>query len=129
MTDLQVRVVERPSHFRDAIKLVCPIGRTSEARTSQHKQADLRRRWLYLMPVVFVTYSLAYLGRSNFGFGAAAGWQQIAPHYRIARGIPGLGSSFSAIFSFRFRRPPTPSAAAPHGSSSSHSSVGAYSQD
>jgi sugar phosphate permease len=34
---------------------------------------DLRRRWLYLMPVVFFTYSLAYLGRSNFGFGAAAG--------------------------------------------------------
>jgi sugar phosphate permease len=36
-------------------------------------QAGLRRRWLYLMPAVFVTYSLAYLGRSNFGFGAAAG--------------------------------------------------------
>jgi sugar phosphate permease len=35
--------------------------------------SDLRRRWLYLMPAVFVTYSLAYLGRSNFGFGAAAG--------------------------------------------------------
>jgi sugar phosphate permease len=35
--------------------------------------AELRRRWLYLMPVVFITYSLAYLGRSNFGFGAAAG--------------------------------------------------------
>jgi sugar phosphate permease len=33
----------------------------------------LRRRWLFLMPVVFFTYSLAYLGRSNFGFGAAAG--------------------------------------------------------
>ena len=33
----------------------------------------MRRRWLYLMPVVFFTYSLAYLGRSNFGFGAAAG--------------------------------------------------------
>jgi sugar phosphate permease len=39
---------------------------------TQHK-AGLRRRWFYLMPVVFVTYSLAYLGRSNFGFGAAAG--------------------------------------------------------
>jgi sugar phosphate permease len=39
-------------------------------------QASLRRRWLYLMPVVFVTYSLAYLGRSNFGFGAAAGLAQ-----------------------------------------------------
>jgi sugar phosphate permease len=38
--------------------------------------AELRRRWLYLMPVVFVTYSLAYLGRSNFGFGAAAGLAQ-----------------------------------------------------
>ncbi len=38
--------------------------------------AGLRRRWLYLMPVVFVTYSLAYLGRSNFGFGAAAGLAQ-----------------------------------------------------
>lgn len=36
-------------------------------------KADLRRRWLYLMPIVFFTYSLAYLGRSNFGFGAAAG--------------------------------------------------------
>lgn len=36
-------------------------------------ETGLRRRWLYLMPVVFVTYSLAYLGRSNFGFGAAAG--------------------------------------------------------
>ncbi|HEV2484353.1 MAG TPA: MFS transporter [Terracidiphilus sp.] len=36
-------------------------------------QRGLRRRWLYLMPVVFFTYSLAYLGRSNFGFGAAAG--------------------------------------------------------
>ena len=39
-------------------------------------QASLRRRWFYLMPVVFVTYSLAYLGRSNFGFGAAAGLAQ-----------------------------------------------------
>ena len=36
-------------------------------------RVDLKRRWLYLMPIVFFTYSLAYLGRSNFGFGAAAG--------------------------------------------------------
>ncbi len=33
----------------------------------------LRERWLYLMPAVFVTYSLAYLDRANYGFGAAAG--------------------------------------------------------
>ena len=43
------------------------------ANNTAHIQAGLRRRWFYLMPAVFVTYSLAYLGRSNFGFGAAAG--------------------------------------------------------
>jgi sugar phosphate permease len=32
-----------------------------------------RRRWLFLMPAVFITYSLAYLDRANYGFGAAAG--------------------------------------------------------
>jgi sugar phosphate permease len=40
--------------------------------TWRHQKA-LRRRWLFLMPVVFFTYSLAYLDRSNFGFSAAAG--------------------------------------------------------
>jgi sugar phosphate permease len=34
---------------------------------------DLRKRWLYVLPAVFVTYSLAYLDRANYGFGAAAG--------------------------------------------------------
>jgi sugar phosphate permease len=33
----------------------------------------LKRRWLYLLPAVFITYSLAYLDRANYGFGAAAG--------------------------------------------------------
>ncbi|HTJ30491.1 MAG TPA: MFS transporter [Acidobacteriaceae bacterium] len=35
--------------------------------------ACLRKRWLLLLPAVFVTYSLAYLDRANYGFGAAAG--------------------------------------------------------
>jgi len=34
---------------------------------------SLRKRWLYLLPLVFITYSLAYLDRANYGFGAAAG--------------------------------------------------------
>ncbi len=34
---------------------------------------ELWRRWFYLLPAVFVTYSLAYLDRANYGFGAAAG--------------------------------------------------------
>jgi sugar phosphate permease len=36
-------------------------------------QKELRRRWLYLLPAVFITYSLAYVDRANYGFGAAAG--------------------------------------------------------
>ncbi|MDF7666360.1 MFS transporter [Orbaceae bacterium ESL0727] len=31
------------------------------------------QRWWYLMPVIFITYSLAYLDRANYGFAAAAG--------------------------------------------------------
>ena len=43
---------------------------------SAPRQPGLRRRWLFLMPAVFVTYSLAYLDRANYGFGAAAGMAQ-----------------------------------------------------
>lgn len=32
-------------------------------------------RWARLIPVIFVTYSLAFLDRANYGFGAAAGLQ------------------------------------------------------
>ena len=31
------------------------------------------RRWLRLIPIAFITYSLAYLDRANFGFAAAGG--------------------------------------------------------
>jgi len=44
-----------------------------EAQNSARRLPGLRRRWVYLMPAVFVTYSLAYLDRANYGFGAAAG--------------------------------------------------------
>jgi MFS family permease len=33
----------------------------------------MNRRWLVLLPVIFITYSLAYLDRANYSFGAAAG--------------------------------------------------------
>jgi sugar phosphate permease len=36
-------------------------------------QAEMRKRWIYILPAVFITYSLAYLDRANYGFGAAAG--------------------------------------------------------
>jgi sugar phosphate permease len=34
---------------------------------------DSRKRWLYVLPAIFVTFSLAYLDRANYGLGAAAG--------------------------------------------------------
>jgi sugar phosphate permease len=34
---------------------------------------ERRKRWFYLLPAVFVTFSLAYLDRANYGLGAAAG--------------------------------------------------------
>lgn len=39
-------------------------------------ELDLRKRWTRILPAVFVTYSLAYLDRANYGFGAAAGLAQ-----------------------------------------------------
>ncbi|MEG9434887.1 MFS transporter [Edaphobacter sp. HDX4] len=33
----------------------------------------MKRRWTYVLPAAFITYSLAYLDRANYGFGAAAG--------------------------------------------------------
>jgi sugar phosphate permease len=33
----------------------------------------MNRRWTLLLPVLFISYSLSYLDRANFSFGAAAG--------------------------------------------------------
>ena len=34
------------------------------------------KRWLYLIPLIFITYSLAYLDRANYGFASAVGIEQ-----------------------------------------------------
>jgi sugar phosphate permease len=50
------------------------IGSSPNATASYSSaELSLKKRWLYLLPAVFVTYSLAYLDRANYGFGAAAG--------------------------------------------------------
>ncbi|MDF2789455.1 MAG: transporter, partial [Neobacillus sp.] len=36
-------------------------------------QTIAKKRWFYLIPIAFITYSLAYLDRANYGFGAASG--------------------------------------------------------
>lgn len=49
----------------------------ADARTVSPLQTPaLRGRWLRILPLVFVTYSLAYVDRANYGFGAAAGLAQ-----------------------------------------------------
>ena len=50
------------------------------------------RRWWYIMPIVFITYSLAYLDRANYGF-AAASWMAEDLHI-----TPGLSSLLGALF-------------------------------
>jgi sugar phosphate permease len=42
-------------------------------RDAAPRLPGLQRRWFFLMPAVFVTYSLAYLDRTNYGFCEAAG--------------------------------------------------------
>ena len=59
-------------------KTVEPSQPSSTTETSSLVGASLvgdqmRKRWLYILPAVFVTYSLAYVDRANYGFGAAAG--------------------------------------------------------
>ncbi len=48
------------------------VAKTLEERSFGADTASTKR-WLYILPSVFVTYSLAYLDRANYGFGAAAG--------------------------------------------------------
>lgn len=45
----------------------------SSADAQVSAESALRRRWWYLLPIVLITYSLAYLDRANYGLGAAAG--------------------------------------------------------
>jgi len=50
------------------------------------------RRWWTIMPIVFITYSLAYLDRANYGFASAAG---INKDLGIS---PALSSLIGALF-------------------------------
>jgi len=60
------------------------------------------RRWWYLMPIVFITYSLAYLDRANYGFAAAAG---MATDLHITRELNALVGSLFFLGYFAFQIP------------------------
>jgi len=48
-------------------------GSAQLLRADVANRPDMRRRWWVIIPAVFITYSLAYVDRANYGFGAAAG--------------------------------------------------------
>ncbi|WOJ29832.1 MFS transporter [Citrobacter koseri] len=60
------------------------------------------RRWWYLMPIIFITYSLAYLDRANYGFAAAAG---IETDLGITKGTASLIGALFFLGYFFFQVP------------------------
>src|SRR6478672_9780600 len=63
-----------------------------------------KKRWYRLIPVAFITYSLAYLDRANFGFGTAGG---MAKDLNITPAISSLLSSLFFLGYFFFQIPGT----------------------
>jgi sugar phosphate permease len=61
-----------------------------------------KKRWLRLIPIAFITYSLAYLDRANYGFGAASG---LAADLHITPGISSLLGSLFFLGYFFFQVP------------------------
>src|ERR1700761_4222085 len=60
------------------------------------------RRWWAIMPIVFITYSLAYLDRANFGFASAAG---INSDLGIGKGLASLIGALFFLGYFFFQIP------------------------
>src|SRR6478609_45217 len=59
-------------------------------------------RWYRLIPIAFITYSLAYLDRANFGFGAAGG---MAADLHITAAVSSLLGSLFFLGYFFFQIP------------------------
>ncbi len=64
----------------------------------------VRKRWFRLIPIAFITYSLAYLDRANFGFAAAGG---MAEDLHITASISSLLGSLFFLGYFFFQIPGT----------------------
>ncbi len=70
----------------------------------ENKEKIATSRWYRIIPVVFVTYSLAYLDRANFGFGAAAG---MAADLHLTSAMSSLLGSMFFLGYFFFQIPGT----------------------
>ncbi|MBS1751846.1 MAG: MFS transporter [Bacteroidetes bacterium] len=61
-----------------------------------------KQRWIRLIPIAFITYSLAYLDRANFGFAAAGG---MGDDLKITPAMSSLLSSLFFLGYFFFQIP------------------------
>lgn len=61
-----------------------------------------KRRWIRLIPIAFITYSLAYLDRANFGFAAVGG---MAKDLNITAAMSSLLGSLFFLGYFFFQIP------------------------
>ena len=66
------------------------------------KEMIAKQRWFRLIPIAFITYSLAYLDRANYGFGAAGG---LAKDLHITPGTSSLLGSLFFLGYFFFQVP------------------------
>ncbi len=67
-----------------------------------NKATVAAKRWWTIMPIVFITYSLAYLDRANFGFASAAGINQ---DLGISKGLSSLIGALFFLGYFFFQIP------------------------
>jgi sugar phosphate permease len=70
--------------------------------TNEMTPAIAKSRWIRLIPIAFITYSLAYLDRANYGFGAAGG---MAKDLDITAGMSSLLGSLFFLGYFFFQIP------------------------
>ncbi len=66
------------------------------------EKALAKSRWIRLIPVIFITYSLAYLDRANFGFAAAG---QMGEDLNITKSMSSLLGSLFFLGYFFFQIP------------------------
>jgi sugar phosphate permease len=69
---------------------------------NQNVKTIAKSRWFRLIPIAFITYSLAYLDRANFGFGAASG---MAADLHITAAMSSLLGSLFFLGYFFFQIP------------------------
>lgn len=62
------------------------------------------KRWWFIMPIIFISYSLAYVDRSNFSFASAAG---INDDLGISKGMSSLLGALFFLGYFFFQIPGT----------------------